>query len=293
MSNRNIYSRGNWNAICDVCGRQYKNTDLRKRWDNLWVCFQDYEERQPQDFVRGVADTQAVPWARPQGEDTFVPINYTTSINETNNLDEVVSKYVTKIVPNELVYLPDLATDEGLGLSFLGKYILAAGAGVATNKSNELLLSEVVVPLLTRNITITETISISEVTTRAVTKGINENITPTETVRREVAKVISETSALSEVLNKSVVRVATDTLASSESQSKSIGKSVLETTTLSEITSKSVARSLSDTVVISEASRKAGTKIAADSLTITEALIANLLLNRSLGSQFLGKTTLG
>ena len=161
MAHIKLYSRGNWNAICDVCGRQYKSTDLRKRWDNLWVCFQDYEERQPQDFVRGVADTQAVPWARPEGADTFVPINYTTSIGETNNLDEVVSKYVTKIVPDETTYLPDLATDEGLGLSFLGKYTLA-GTGTIVGSTSTVFLSESVNFTLTKYITIAETITISE-----------------------------------------------------------------------------------------------------------------------------------
>ena len=161
MAHIKLYSRGNWNAICDVCGREYKSTDLRKRWDNLWVCFQDYEERQPQDFVRGVADTQAVPWARPEGADTFVPINYTTSINETSNLDEVVSKYVTKIVPDETIYLPDLATDEGRGLSFLGKYTLA-GTGTIVGSSSTLLLSESVSFTFTNYMIIAETITVSE-----------------------------------------------------------------------------------------------------------------------------------
>lgn len=238
MSNITIYSSGNWNVICDVCGKQYKSTDLRKRWDNLWVCFRDYEERQPQDFVRGVADTQAVPWSRPQGADTFVPINYTTSIGETNNLSEIVSKYVTKTVPNEAVYLPDLATDEGLGLSFLGKYTLA-GAGITTGFTSTLLLSELVSVLLVKNITIAETISVSEGTTRAIDKNISENITPTEIVSRETTKVFSETATLSEVTSKSA------------------------------------------------------TKVASDTFTITEALAIDLLINRSLGSQFLGKTTLG
>ena len=238
MSNISVYSKGSWNVICDVCGKQYKSTDLRKRWDNLWVCFRDYEERQPQDFVRGVADTQAVPWARPQGADTFVPINYTPSINETNNLDEVVSKYVTKIVPDEPVYSPDLATDEGLGLSFLGKYTLA-GEGTASYTSNQVTLSELVNAILTRNIAIAETVSVSEVSTKAITKDISENITPTETVSRGATKVLSETSTLSETASKVV------------------------------------------------------SKVAADSLTTTEAFVANLLLNQSLGSQFLGKTTLG
>ena len=37
------------------------------------VCAVDYEPRQPQDFVRGVADFQAPPFTRPEPQDQFVP----------------------------------------------------------------------------------------------------------------------------------------------------------------------------------------------------------------------------
>jgi hypothetical protein len=36
------------------------------------VCSDDWEPRQPQDFVRGVADKQAPPWARPEASDEFL-----------------------------------------------------------------------------------------------------------------------------------------------------------------------------------------------------------------------------
>jgi hypothetical protein len=35
-------------------------------------CEDDWEIRQPQDFVRGVADTQIAPWLRPEPTDSFV-----------------------------------------------------------------------------------------------------------------------------------------------------------------------------------------------------------------------------
>jgi len=72
MPIQNMYSHGNWNTTCDVCGRKYKSSDLRKRWDNLMVCAYDYEERQPQDFVRASVDKMAVPWSRPEPSDTFI-----------------------------------------------------------------------------------------------------------------------------------------------------------------------------------------------------------------------------
>jgi hypothetical protein len=35
-------------------------------------CEDDWEIRQPQDFVRGVADTQIAPWLRPEPTNSFV-----------------------------------------------------------------------------------------------------------------------------------------------------------------------------------------------------------------------------
>lgn len=69
------YDKGDWNAICDICGREFKASTLRKRWDNFMVCRDDWEPRQPQDFVRGVVDTQVPPWTRPENSDTFIPVD--------------------------------------------------------------------------------------------------------------------------------------------------------------------------------------------------------------------------
>lgn len=72
MSYKSFYRKGDWNAICDVCGRQYKASELKARWDGFMVCHGDWEPRQPQDFVRGVADTIKVPWSRPEPADYFL-----------------------------------------------------------------------------------------------------------------------------------------------------------------------------------------------------------------------------
>lgn len=50
------YRRGeNW-SCCPVCGNEYRASAFRKRWDGLWVCFEDYEERHPQDLLRVTPD---------------------------------------------------------------------------------------------------------------------------------------------------------------------------------------------------------------------------------------------
>lgn len=65
---------GDWNAICDVCGFRFKASEMKKRWDNLMVCKQDYEHRNPQDLLRVRGDQPSVPWSRPEPTDVFVPV---------------------------------------------------------------------------------------------------------------------------------------------------------------------------------------------------------------------------
>ena len=74
------YDKGDWIADCDVCGRKYKASQLTQRWDGLMCCDDDWEIRQPQDFVRGVADTQIAPWLRPEPANQFIPISYSMSL---------------------------------------------------------------------------------------------------------------------------------------------------------------------------------------------------------------------
>jgi len=81
MSNVATYIPGNWNVICDQCGREYKASDLKQRWDGLMVCQGDWETRQPQDFVHGVADIQTPPFTRPEQSDQFIFVCDMISIN--------------------------------------------------------------------------------------------------------------------------------------------------------------------------------------------------------------------
>jgi len=74
MSYQSNYIRGSWNCICESCGRLVKAGELRQRWDGFMVDERCWEPRQPQDFVRGVADYQAPAFTRPEQSDVFEPI---------------------------------------------------------------------------------------------------------------------------------------------------------------------------------------------------------------------------
>ena len=62
---------GDYNAVCFECGAKRKASELKKYWQGYYDCPEHWEERQPQDFVRGLPDNHTVPWAQPQS-DAFV-----------------------------------------------------------------------------------------------------------------------------------------------------------------------------------------------------------------------------
>lgn len=55
-----------WKAICDRCGFERRNGQLRKEWTGLRVCGECFDPRHPQEFVKGKPDRQNPPWVRPE-----------------------------------------------------------------------------------------------------------------------------------------------------------------------------------------------------------------------------------
>lgn len=64
LGNKNYHEPWGHRAICDVCGFVFRGHELRLRWDNLRVCEADYEERHPQDLIKGRVDRQTPPFVR-------------------------------------------------------------------------------------------------------------------------------------------------------------------------------------------------------------------------------------
>jgi len=59
---------GDYKMQCDVCGFDYRASQMRKRFDGLWVCSKDWEPRHPQERLRARRDKMSVPVARPDGK---------------------------------------------------------------------------------------------------------------------------------------------------------------------------------------------------------------------------------
>ncbi len=56
---------GDYNAVCSLCGRKRKASDLVKNWQGLYRCPEHNEPRHPQEFVRARTEVISVPWAQP------------------------------------------------------------------------------------------------------------------------------------------------------------------------------------------------------------------------------------
>lgn len=95
--NQNELKIGSWNAICDRCGFKFKAEDLKKDWQGLYLCKDDWEPRHPSDFQNEVdyAEDPTPPWTRPDSNaDTSVTLvsleNETAGTLDTDNLTDTV-----------------------------------------------------------------------------------------------------------------------------------------------------------------------------------------------------------
>lgn len=95
MGRADYLKLGEWNAVCDLCGFKFKSSELKKRWDGLMADRLCYELRHPQDFLRVPREDISVPWARPQGENTFVTSNIITQSGDniiTQDGDNIITE---------------------------------------------------------------------------------------------------------------------------------------------------------------------------------------------------------
>ena len=67
--NQNELLIGGYNTECDECSFKFKNVDLKKDWRGFYLCHDCYQPRHPQDFLKGIPDSQDIPWSRPDTND--------------------------------------------------------------------------------------------------------------------------------------------------------------------------------------------------------------------------------
>lgn len=80
MGTKLHYKPGSFYRICDRTGFAVRAESTQKQWNNIIVRNRSFEERQPQDFVRGRRDDQTVPEPRPRQVNSFLGVQ-TTVVN--------------------------------------------------------------------------------------------------------------------------------------------------------------------------------------------------------------------
>lgn len=122
---KNWLDLGNWNVICDSCGRKFKASSLRKRWDGLMVCEEDYERKHPQLSLKVRGDKIVPPWVRPEVEpDMFLA--FCTLENSQGIIDLAVTDcarvdYLSPVqLPIQTQLYPAIASLAISGLSISG-----------------------------------------------------------------------------------------------------------------------------------------------------------------------------
>jgi hypothetical protein len=97
MGRADYYKDGDYNAICDECGKKYKFSQLKKRWDGLFVCPREWEPRHPQDYLKGIRDNMSVPISRPEGALSFIA-PFGIGISPIISIGLLVNAYRTVII---------------------------------------------------------------------------------------------------------------------------------------------------------------------------------------------------
>lgn len=121
---KNHLQLGNWNCLCDSCGRKFKALDLRRRWDGLMVCAEDYEIRHPSDFLRVQKEKIAVDFSRPYPTaDTF--IGPSCSVKDSTGRAGVGTADCARVE-----YTPTNTWDD-LSVNWIYKDVYPAQAGLA------------------------------------------------------------------------------------------------------------------------------------------------------------------
>lgn len=88
----------------DRSGAKVRSFDTTKEWNGLWIKTSQSEGRQPQDFVRGVADEQAVPEPRPTATPIFLgPLTTTLSANAAAGATTISVALSTRMLAGDVI----------------------------------------------------------------------------------------------------------------------------------------------------------------------------------------------
>jgi hypothetical protein len=174
------------------------------------VCSGDWEVRQPQDYVRGVADIQAPPYVRPEQADVFLPYFFTQYPADELDLNESVSKGFTTRIGG----IP-LKSNDAINGAYLNRYPLNDTNPLGYVDPEQFTFTENVLFVLGRNLA--DTLS-----------------DPTESLAKTVTKVISDTVSIGETVQLEETEQYLEDLSLGESVYISSSHGIIETVSVAE-----------------------------------------------------------
>ncbi len=94
LGRENFFRMGDWRAVCDQCGMVCHASQMFLRWDNARTCWHCIEIRNPQDFLKGIADNQSPPWTRPMPPPIFVSGVAPTATQVVGGANTMINGYM-------------------------------------------------------------------------------------------------------------------------------------------------------------------------------------------------------
>lgn len=202
---------GDWNVLCDSCGRKFKASQVQKRWDGLMVCAEDWETRHPQNFLRVQKERIAVPFSRPYpAQDTFIPWNYAQKADDSLGLVETL----TKVYAKNVGLRKSTSTLNGDPLNFA---VLNFSGAAVPDPAEQFQFSETILVTLARFLS--DNTTIAETFAKNITKRLSDTVSIAESLWFAEQEHNADTLSMSETSIRQTTKVAADSLSLAESTS--------------------------------------------------------------------------
>lgn len=223
MSKGWSYVSGDWWITCDSCGKKIKASESRKRWDGFIVCPDDYEERQPLDFIRARVDKISVPFTRPKSDGySILTYGYVDNVDivDTGNGGDYIDKtyfaqdYILtgdiSIVVDYIRTFSDTSVLDDLILNFDVTKVLSD----TITFTDDIVITKFLLNTLTDSFTITDSTLLFD-----VTKSLSDSVTPVDgTPLFTVGKTLTDSVTMADTsTTKDVQKVLSDSATMSDS----------------------------------------------------------------------------
>jgi len=282
---------GNWNALCDSCGRKFKALDLQKRWDGLMVCKEDWEQRHPSDFLRVQKEKINVEFSRPYpAQDNFLPQNLWVNPEDIIGIPDQTAMAVVKIIP-ELI--SNIITTGGFNSYSFNEHELDYGDTTIppTVSGESVTITEIFNAVLGRFLD--DSLSLAEALAVTFTKAIDETIPVGENLYFAEEDHALDSVSLSESQQFVFSLNLSDSVAITESLSNSLSTSTTDVIGITETVIPLPIYNLSDSTSVAESSFFAVTSIQTDSVAIAESLSSSLTIGAVFNGAVLNSQSLG